>query len=70
MTKVVPTKEMRKIQAAVCISKAQAYRMAQGQMESRASDYARLITEENTRLREARHRVEDLRIARELGIDP
>lgn len=56
-------------QQRIVMSKRHALRMASGRMESRPSDFTLLGGEDGKRLLAARLRLEDMRIAKELGLE-
>lgn len=63
-------KQARANHTARVMTDRQAGRMLTGQLESVPGEY-RIVTGENERaLRDARSRIEDLALARELGVDP
>lgn len=55
--------------SAKMMSPKHAKRLADGESESNPSDYALSITPEGRRQRDARHRIEDMAMAKELGLD-
>jgi hypothetical protein len=66
-----PNEHQRNMLSNVTMSRRQAERVRMGgSLESVPGDYALNDSEEEIRLRDARHRLEDMRIAKELGIDP
>ncbi len=65
-----PTKYQKDMLSNISMSKRQGQRLAAGgSLEGKPSDYANDATDEERRRRDARHALEDRRIAIELGID-
>ncbi|MBP7548650.1 MAG: hypothetical protein KA761_00070 [Gemmatimonadaceae bacterium] len=70
MRKVKHTEAMRDYHRTVLMTEKQRVRIAKGKTESTPEDYGHVISDDQRRMREARHAVEDRRMERELGLDP
>lgn len=68
--KTGPTAYARRTLSNVTMTRRQQKRLDAGYSEGKKSDYDRIDSEIGRILRDARHAVEDIRMARELGIDP
>ena len=67
--KPVPSAKNLAVHQLMSLSPRQAKRLASGKNEGQPSDYRDFSTEEDRARTEARHKLEDLKMARELGID-
>ena len=61
-------RKQRQEHAASMMSPRQAKRLLAGQMESKPSDYRITVSDDDAARRRAWHRIEDIAMARELGL--